>query len=250
MKKHLILLVLFLLLSTLLFSSCSYQKSSMLIDAIENEDEDLVEKLLSEGVDPNIPNAPVLQKINCFLENEPELPLAVACKVGNYEIVELLVSHGATASYIENTGWSPLASTLFYYHPDDVKIIKLLLEHGADASLKESGELPVFRASRMIPKVFDSSKSNGSVFSSDYDEASAAGIVEIVKCLMKEDDLNKFSDSGTTLLMHAASSGNVELVKYLISIQADPTLQDSNGKSAYDYAIENGHSEIAELLRH
>ena len=39
-----------------------------------------------------------------------------------------------------------------------------------------------------------------------------------------------------------------EMVEMLLSHGADKTLTDANGKTAYDYAVENGYTELAELL--
>ena len=226
-----------------------YYHSQKLIDAVKVGDLELVQQLLESGIDPNLSNAPVLPIVNTFIEHSPQKPLSVACELGNYEMVKLLISYGATASYTEHMGWSPLATSLFYYQEDDIEIINLLLENGADPSMAEAGWFPAFRASRMIPKNYDPTKSNGTVFSSGYDEEVAKGITEIVKLLMRDCDPNDQSYAGITLLMNASKVGNLELVKYLLSINVDVTLKDVNGKTAYDYAIEKGHSDIVELLR-
>ena len=39
-----------------------------------------------------------------------------------------------------------------------------------------------------------------------------------------------------------------EYIQYLIDIGIDPAITDSFGKTAYDYAVEDGHTEIADLL--
>lgn len=57
--------------------------------------------------------------------------------------------------------------------------------------------------------------------------------------------------SGKTLLMHAASNGDIELVRDLIYKGVDVNALDANGWSAHTYASTYGHSEIAmELARH
>ena len=251
MKKSLkTLVVVVLFFSLLLTVSCtaSYQKSQKLIEAIEKQDFQKVSALLESGTDPNKLSGPTNRIFNSFAEYSPQSPLSVACSTGNLEIVRLLISHGATAAYQEGTGWSPLVSTLFYYQPNDLEIVQLLLENGADMSQKESGYLPVFHATQMIPKVYDAKMNNGTVFCTEYDEETAKGIVEIVKLLMGEFDVNDQTDTKTTLLMNACANGNYALVEYLLSIGADTTLTDDNGKTAYDIAFEKGYIEIAELV--
>ena len=244
-------LILSFLLLTMTACATSYGKTQDLIDAIEAQDASKVTELLNEGLDPNALSGPsknIFRIINTFAEYSPQAPLAVACSTGNLEIVELLISYGATAEYQEGAGWSPLAETLFYYHPDDLTIVKLLLENGADIKQKEADWLPVFQASRMIPRVYDAQRTNGTVFLEGYDEETANGIVEIVKCLMGDFDINDQTTTKTTLLMNAASVGNYALVEYLLSIGADSTLTDYNGKTAFDHAQEKGYADVAELL--
>ncbi|XP_049871809.1 3'-5' RNA helicase YTHDC2-like [Pectinophora gossypiella] len=56
------------------------------------------------------------------------------------------------------------------------------------------------------------------------------------------------SASGRTGLMAAAAHGLTETAQQILQIGADPTIKDKNGKTAYDYATDNGHTECAKLL--
>ncbi|MBL0927326.1 MAG: ankyrin repeat domain-containing protein [Phycisphaerales bacterium] len=53
---------------------------------------------------------------------------------------------------------------------------------------------------------------------------------------------------GATMLMLAASSGSEPCVRYLVGRGASITAVDEHGACAADYALEAGHSDIAELL--
>ena len=61
---------------------------------------------------------------------------------------------------------------------------------------------------------------------------------------------NKFS-GGTPLMSSIRMVGkiNFEVTELLLSYGADKTIKDNNGKTAYDYAVERGYMEIAELLK-
>ena len=48
--------------------------------------------------------------------------------------------------------------------------------------------------------------------------------------------------------MNAAEEGKPETVSLLLKHEADTLLRDSEGKTATDYALENGHQTIVELL--
>ena len=223
-----------------------YRKSRKLIDAIENNDVIAAEEILVSGQNPDTPSLRPM-KILSLWEISPELPLAVACRTGNYEMVDLLITHGASANGISGVGRTPLRETLFYFQKDDVEIIQLLLENGVDTG-SENDLLPVSYAAKMTPKEYDPAMENGTVFKGDYDEAIAQDITEIVLLLLEDRDPNIASGGGTTLLMHAASVGNVYLVNHLLSMGADATLTNRLGETAYDIAMKNGHQEVAFLL--
>jgi len=38
-------------------------------------------------------------------------------------------------------------------------------------------------------------------------------------------------------------------LKFLLENGADKSIKDNDGKTAYDYAVENGNTELAELLK-
>ncbi|CAD0202068.1 unnamed protein product [Chrysodeixis includens] len=54
--------------------------------------------------------------------------------------------------------------------------------------------------------------------------------------------------SRRTGLMAAAARGLPETVAQMLQIGADPSTKDNDGKTAYDYAVENNHTECAKLL--
>ncbi len=245
-KVFVILLCVVFILAGLLIP---YYYHLRLFTAIENEDYEKVEKLLIDGYDPNKTDIKP-SVIWDFLETYPRQPLAEACSTGNLEIVKLLIEHGATAEYRDGCGWSPLRKTLFYFHPDDIEMVKLLLENGASLDDLESDCLPVFAAAQMTPKVFDKTKANGTVFSSGYDEETAKGITEIVIMLLGDKSVDiTTSTNGQSLLMLAVQKDNVYLAQYLISAGCDVDYIEKNGKTALDFAVENGNEEMIMLLK-
>lgn len=49
--------------------------------------------------------------------------------------------------------------------------------------------------------------------------------------------------------MISASKGNNEMVRLLLDLGADPKLKDREGKTASDYAVSGGWTNLAALLR-
>ena len=57
------------------------------------------------------------------------------------------------------------------------------------------------------------------------------------------------SEEHFTALMFAAAEGQSAVVKTLLEHGADPGLKDIDGEGAYDFAVANGHTETAALLK-
>lgn len=58
------------------------------------------------------------------------------------------------------------------------------------------------------------------------------------------------SEGETALICAARRNKGIAATKVLLDHGADKTIKDDNGKTAYDYAIENGNAELAELLKY
>ncbi|XP_038221277.1 3'-5' RNA helicase YTHDC2-like [Zerene cesonia] len=56
------------------------------------------------------------------------------------------------------------------------------------------------------------------------------------------------SACGRSALHAAAARGLTQTAQQILRIGADPSLKDKNGKTAYDYAMDGGHTECAKLL--
>lgn len=243
MKKRIInfLIIAFFLLPLLVpIVVVSYRVNThLLISAIRKDDVERVERILERGTDPNLPEFPP-SKFWSLFEMVPARPLSVACETGNYEVVKLLIDHGATTEVVEGTDWSPLMETLFDYNRDDVEIVKLLLENGADPSYQESNNKYITEAADMFPRLS---------VGGDYDEQAAKDITEIVIMFLdRGESINTSNSAGQTLLMLAAKRENFPLAEYLISQGCDLDAVDVNGKTVVDYAVESENQELISLF--
>lgn len=87
-------------------------------------------------------------------------------------------------------------------------------------------------------------------------EACIVGNYDIVKLLIDNGaDCNlvwKGIEGSKTPLMRAViyeQETAIDIVELLLESGADKNLRDNSGKTAYDYALQNGNLELAELLR-
>jgi len=63
-------------------------------------------------------------------------------------------------------------------------------------------------------------------------------------------DVNDGMKGGTTALIIAADTGDLEAVEFLMSRGAKPdVVRQSDGKTALALAVESGHEQIVELLQ-
>jgi ankyrin repeat protein len=156
-------------------------------------------------------------------------PLMLAAKMGNFEIVKLLVDSGVDVNYIN------------YKSPNKETAYSVAKHHGFQNILKYLEPLtePSIRRLAEPEKI-----------SSDDDLISAIeeGRASKVKKLIKNGcDVNFRVDEGTPLMI-AASSGNLEIVKLLVAAGADINELDDDFDSALSYAITSNSQDVVEYL--
>ena len=62
-------------------------------------------------------------------------------------------------------------------------------------------------------------------------------------------ELNRKLPDGKTILIHAASHGRYDMVRWLIDIGASPAFKDSRNLTALDHASNYGHEDVKYLLQ-
>jgi len=81
--------------------------------------------------------------------------------------------------------------------------------------------------------------------------ASSGPFPETVKLLLDNNADPNIADKEEhfTALMYASSEGQLDNVKLLLAYKSDPSLKDADGDSALVFAINNGHTQIVNLLQ-
>jgi len=112
------------------------------------------------------------------------------------------------------------------------------------------GQLEVVKA---ISKVIKQKNPGDSHKGTPFHLASEYGHLQILQYMIDfVPDIDIRTDEywdNNTPLHRASIFGKLEIVKYLIEKGADPKLKSKSDKTAYDYAVENGKSEIEEYLK-
>jgi ankyrin repeat protein len=136
---------------------------------------------------------------------------------------------------------------------------ELLLDKGADVNHRAAdGANPICLAARYCNVLFTKSLLDRGArvnVTGDDDltplaEAAGANDVANIDLLLKAGA--KINECGPlyklTPLMNAAKFGGVDAVEELLHRGADPNLKSARGETAYDIAVRQGNSEVADIL--
>ncbi|MCW9014837.1 MAG: ankyrin repeat domain-containing protein [Gammaproteobacteria bacterium] len=159
--------------------------------------------------------------------NQPDVrgrtPLYLAAEKGDVSKVRELLEKIDSPDQRDDCNWTPLMRAAQNGH---FKAAELLLAAGADVNAVDKGGYSVL----MVVSIFNNAKVLGL-------------LIEYGASVDLQDP--GFGWSG---LIWSAKEGHYQNVKTLIEAGADKNLRDLSGKSALDWARENQHSEIVNLL--
>lgn len=193
-------------------------KVDMLIKAIDEEDEQLFQDLLDQGVDID------------GVGSEGWNPLCFAAAAGRFQFVRLLLDAEADVNAMIVGDGTPL---IIAARRGDLQMVKLLLERSADVNRSSPGD------------------GNPLIM------AAAQGHAQIVMLLVEHGaDVDAIVEDDETPLINAARNGYLDIVKYLVSqganvnlsVLANKTTQPER-RSPLNQAIKNRHSAVESYLR-
>lgn len=177
----------------------AYQVGTPLFRAITTGDTAVVQRLLTEGEDPN----------ECYGADE-EPALLVAAVERREEIVRHLLQAGANPNHGDMCGYTPLMAAVC---ADAINIVKLLIEAGADPH-----------------------RHCGCSGANALQDAAIGGHADIVELLLnhgvKPDDSE--NAEGMTSLMCAVQALDEESVQLLLTHGAKPGTRSSKGDTALE----------------
>jgi ankyrin repeat protein len=186
-------------------------KTSALMQVVDQQDTEGVQTLLEHGANPNGHDR-VLQR----------RPLVLAAQRGCTAIVKLLLHHGARHEAFDSFGWSALYCAVSENHLETARV---LLSYGADANKGSDGSTPLR-------------------------SAVAANQIEMVELLTEHGaDVNLSAGIGTsTVLMRAAELSHTDMVRLLLAKGANIHAKDSDGLTALDRARRENCEETVAIL--
>ena len=150
-------------------------------------------------------------------------PLHCATYRGRTKIAAYLIEQGADLNALTTSGSTPLHGAGFYGHKDDAG---LLILKGAEINIANNyGYTPLL-------------------------STAAGGHLDIVMMLLKAgaDKTAKITDSQADALLAAGSSGNGELVEYLLTQGFDIDAVDATGEGLFHYASYGGNLDLVKKL--
>ena len=273
MKKdgYIILIVIFYNVVLIVFSLIN--PAARLVEVTRTEDIIRIEKQLKWCRIWGINSKPYYSKILCNCVELANLyPLEVASGTGKMEIVRKFLKYGADVNVCDPTFHStPLLCALSSGSNERFQIAWLLIENGADINVVDDRNKTALSSSVIITyKDTEKCRQEGLelfiylVEHCDTDLiyryntgktliecAGSFDNISAVEYLLENDyfGINDISEEGTTVLHVAAKRGSVNVCRYLLEHDADKEIKDSEGMTAYDYALEKEQEQILELLK-
>ncbi|MBE6632774.1 MAG: hypothetical protein E7620_00360 [Ruminococcaceae bacterium] len=275
MRKKLLLVAVVVLLFigiTVSFLCSDVYHSRQIVKAVQKDDISEVERLIEkypEAIDeiPTFLPAWLLTILDVWGSYSFN-PLCAACSSGNLEMVELLISKGADVNFQEPMlTQTPLIICLLTTHESKYQIAEVLLQNGADVTLQRSSN-GIFDAmgACVAGMVGETDRSSGEALLKkmlsgiDPETYDFAGLLnEMLRDVasmeilfqMYSIDVDQYRWYSDTILICAVqrTHADIRIVRLLLENGAQPDVQDKYGKTAYDYAVERGHTEIADLLK-
>lgn len=171
-----------------------------------------------------------------------------------------------TTYQIDETNSKQETPLLIATHNNYIDIAKLLIDAGANVNKQDSiQDSPYLYAgaqgkTEILTYMIEKSNPNQQIYNrfggNALIPAAEKGHLENVKVLLKDGkvDIDHQNNSGYSALIEAValtdgSKVYQDIVKELLSYQANTELRDTSGKTALDYALELNYQEIATLLK-
>jgi ankyrin repeat protein len=155
-------------------------------------------------------------------DGKRDTPLIVAAELGDNSITKLLLKYGADCNKCEKDSRSPLAIASQFGHRS---VLETLVHYNANCSRMRNGAI------------------------SPLHEACRNGHAGLVKCMLKEENINLRDGQGRTPIFIASQYGHKCVVEFLLTKHADVDLPELNHyKCPIHIASKTGHYCVVKAL--
>ncbi|XP_071108956.1 ankyrin repeat domain-containing protein 50-like [Haliotis cracherodii] len=233
-------------LGMLSINSRGLKKMTPVMTAADKGHKEVVELLVSKGADVSL------------LDKGHDTLLHLACRGGNVEVVKFVLSLGMLS--INSRGWKKMTPVMTAADKGHKEVVELLVSKGADVSLLDKGHGTLLHLAcrggnvEVVKLVLSldmvSINSRGWQEMTPVMTAADKGHKEVVELLVSKGADVSLLDKGHDTLLHlACRGGNVEVVKFVLSL--DMVSINSRGwqeMTPVMLAADKGHKEVVELL--
>ncbi|MHC4741617.1 MAG: ankyrin repeat domain-containing protein [Planctomycetota bacterium] len=164
------------------------------------------------------------------------------------ERAEFFIDRGADVNAKDNGGNSPLSWAILHRRKE---VAELLAASGAEVDIFAACGLGMTERVRLSLE-----QDPNLVNATDLREgtllhtAAAFGQLDVTRILIARGaDIEHRNDYDKTPLFEAAIRGHVDVIELLLASGADAGAKDGSGRTAFDWAIDKGQNQAAELLR-
>ncbi|OEJ14534.1 hypothetical protein BFL38_05715 [Brachyspira hampsonii] len=198
-------------------------------------------------------------------------PLMIAALRNDYDMVKFLVEKGADVNAKTHSEHSSVETPLllsldnehpdyryYYYKNENSSAAEFLINNGADINVtNEDGETPLMYASKVHNiKVVELLIQKGADINAFNDYGNTALIygvnnLETVKLLVENGADINFYKGGSTALISACEYSherNIDVIKYLVSKNADINAQDNEGNTALNKTLDTSGEGSIDIL--
>ncbi|XP_019848951.1 PREDICTED: uncharacterized protein LOC109580353 isoform X2 [Amphimedon queenslandica] len=182
-----------------------------------------------------------------------------ACRDGNLAIVQDELDTGAPVEGPEMFNGVPMLPLFLAFLYDHRHIISYLLDHGADPNSLDIStrscllHMSCQKGCMATVKCLLAHKADIDMRSHDDKtplcEASKHGHMEIVKLLINSGAIVECPGISYSPLHYASEAGHVNIVQLLLDSKANSLRKTQLGKSPYQLAFENNHSDVMYVLQ-
>ena len=190
-----------------------------------------------------------------LVDDEDDTPLHCACIHGHFTIAQSLLKHGASVHSIDNDGDTPLHCACI---KGSFHLAQLLIEHKADVHAKnDDQETPLHKASVngrfTITRLLLKNKANVNATDKNNNtplhKACFKGYFKISQLLITRGaHVNVTDDNDATPLHNACFKGHFKIVALLLKNGANVHKKDNQGNTPLQIAYEKGHTDVAKLF--